>query len=146
MCPALERADSPEHKRGQQIVSRHAVLLQRDDVGMNLIDFQERILGVILPVLLLLRQADYESRQVDFVGVGGVLEPLLARLKTLDPGKGGTPTRYDSGGTALSHGLNDAGIVFVEKNLGPEHKIFGPQVNGRPEAEITLTTSDKGGE
>lgn len=151
MCPTLERADSPEHERSQQIVSRHPVLFQCDDAGRNLIDLRERVLGIMLQVLLLLRRADYESRQIDFVDVGGVLdiekglEPFLSGLKTLDPWKGRTSARYDGGGAALGHGLRGVGIVHVGKNLGPEHEILDSQVKGRPEAKIALklTAGDK---
>ena len=51
---------------------------------------------------------------------------------------------YDGGGPALGH-LSDRVRVFgIRNDLLPELKVLGPQVDGGPEAEITLGERDKG--
>ena len=54
---------------------------------------------------------------------------------------GGAP-RYDGGGPALGHDSGRAGVIWIRDNLFPELEVFEPEVDGRPEAEVTLGERD----
>ena len=54
--------------------------------------------------------------------------------------------RYDGGGSALGHDLGCAGVFFIRNNLFPKLEVFGPEIDGRPEAEIILREGGIGGE
>ena len=64
----------------------------------------------------------------------------------MDPGKNGAAPRYDGGGPALGHLSHRIRVGRIRNDLFPEVEVFGPRLDGRPEAEITLHEGDKGRE